>query len=392
MKPIIAGTGVATPRHAIEQTDAAQLAATINCQTAVQQRILPSLYRRTGVGRRYSVLLDDGSNGCPAEQSFYWPATSPTDAGPTTHQRMEAYESHAAPLACAASRRALTDASLAAREITHLITVSCSGFNAPGFDVALIDELGLPLGTPRTHVGFMGCHGALNGLRVAKAFIDADPTARVLLCAVELCSLHHQYGWDSDTLVANALFADGAAALVCQAESSGASTDEVVHRSGRSPDHTAAAESAGGSHRQRPAWRLLDTGSTLVPDSTDAMAWRIRDHGFEMVLSPHVPQLIEANLGRWLRGWLEPHGHAIDAIGSWAIHPGGPRILDACAAAAGLTPEQLAPSRGVLRDFGNMSSPTVLFILQRLRHQQAALPCVLLGFGPGLAIEATLLG
>src|SRR5262249_12623418 len=146
--------------------------------------------------------------------------------------------------------------------ITHVITVSCSGFHAPGFDVALIKKLGLSRAVARTHVGFMGCHGLLNGLRVAQGFIGSDPSACVLLCAVELCSLHHQYRWDSEQIVANSLFADGATAVV-----------------------------ARDGDRETPyVYELQATGSTLIDDSEDAMSWRIGDHGFTMTLSARVPE------------------------------------------------------------------------------------------------------
>ena len=127
---------------------------------------------------------------------------------------MRKYEEEAGALAVAAARKALGDARVAPDRVTHLVTVSCSGFYAPGFDIALIKQLGLSADVARTHVGFMGCHGSLNGLRVAQAFVAADPAACVLLCAVEMCSLHHQYGWNSEQIVANALFADGAGAVV----------------------------------------------------------------------------------------------------------------------------------------------------------------------------------
>ena len=234
--------------------------------------------------------------------------------------------------------------------------------SAPGFDMALINEVGLPPSVSRTHIGFMGCHGALNGLRVAKAYAEAEPDARVLVCAVELCSLHHQYGWNPDRIVSNALFADGAAAIV---------------------GHHAP-------NRPKDAWSLTKCGSAVLPDTSDLMGWSIGDHGFEMTLSPRVPDTIRQSLRFWLEQWLAPQETSIEEIGSWAIHPGGPRILDACAEAARLSSEDLAPSRSVLANYGNMSSPTVLFILNELRAVDAPRPCVMLAFGPGLAIEAAL--
>jgi len=233
----------------------------------------------------------------------------------------------------------------------------------PGFDIALIKLLKLAPTVSRTHVGFMGCHGALNGLRVASALVHADPEARVLLCAVELCSLHFSYGGDHGKVVANALFADGAAALVA------------------------------GSAAQAPtnAWRLLAAGSCLFPDSEDAMTWRTGDHGFEMTLSPGVPDLITQHLPSWLAAWLIQHGVTIPQVRSWAIHPGGPRILTAATSCLDLPPDATTTSREVLAECGNMSSPTILFILERLYRRTAPRPCVALAFGPGLSVEAALL-
>jgi len=259
-------------------------------------------------------------------------------------------------------------ARLPAQRITHLVTVSCSGFHAPGVDLALMAALPLDAGVARTHVGFMGCHGALNGLRVAAGFTGAQPEACVLLCAVELCSLHLQYGWDAERIVANALFADGAAALVA---------------TGEPPSKQDPATA--------PLSRLIASGSLLVPASTEAMSWGIGDHGFAMGLSPQVPDLIGAHLRPWLEGWLAGHNLSLDTIGSWAVHPGGPRILSAVIKGLALDPGLIEPSRSVLRDYGNMSSPTLLFILERLRRSGTAGPCLAMAFGPGLCIEVALL-
>ncbi|QDU01887.1 Alpha-pyrone synthesis polyketide synthase-like Pks18 [Gimesia chilikensis] len=362
----ILGIGTVNPVHSIEQIEAATHAEALSCSaesTEQQRRLLPILYRRAGVKTRHSVVLESSTNGEMAQQSFYPPAESESDQGPTTSQRMHAYESNAASLAVSAVEAALQDSQVAPGEITQLITVSCSGFSAPGFDIALVRELGLPADVARTHVGFMGCHGALNGLRIAKAFTDNDPQARVLVCAVELCSLHQQYGWCPDKIVANALFADGAAAVV------------------------------GKQASREPAdlWQLIASGSTIVPDSEEMMSWRIGDNGFEMTLSPRIPDLIHQNLRPWLKQWLLQQGMHIEDVGSWAIHPGGPRILSAVAETVGFEESLLSPSREVLARYGNMSSPTVLFILKKLQAEQARLPCVMLGFGPGLTIEAALI-
>jgi predicted naringenin-chalcone synthase len=206
----------------------------------------------------------------------------------------------------------------------------------------------------------MGCHGTLNAIRVASALARQDPRAVPLICAVELCTLHFAYGWNPDMLVANALFADGATALV------------------------------GRSEGVENGWRVAATGTFLMPDSEDAMTWRIGDHGFRMTLSARVPELIEGHLRAWMCAWLRENGLDIDDVRSWAVHPGGPRILDAVSRALDLEPTDTAHSRAVLKAHGNMSSATIGFILDAMRSAGSVPPCVALAFGPGLAVEATL--
>jgi len=348
----IEGVGTALPALSLPQEVSAlwsQKAAWGNGR----RRLIPAVFLKTGIRHRYSVVLE----GEPVRQGFFRPARDANDKGPTTRERMERYASEASALALRASRAALDEAPEAPSP-THLVTVSCSGFRAPGFDVALVKGLALDPTVARTHIGFMGCHGALNGLRVARAFVESDPRARVLLCAVEMCSLHYDYRTETARILANALFADGAAAVV-------------------------AGPGEGG-------WRHVASGAAVLPESEDLMTWSIGDHGFEMGLSPRVPGAIAAHLRPWLSRWLEGQGLSIASVRSWAIHPGGPRILDVVEKALGLEAEATRDSRAVLEEFGNMSSPTVLFILDRLRRRDAPRPCVALGFGPGLAAEAAL--
>ncbi len=357
MSMLIAGIGTAVPPHRISQVDAAEIAKQYSCETAAQERLFLTLYRRAGVDGRNCVVLDKSEGPLDGRQSFYG------SSGPTTLDRMRKYEQQAGSVALAACKAAMRDAAIAPGRITHLVTVSCSGFFAPGFDIGLFKQLSLPSAVARTHIGFMGCQGALNGLRVARAFLEADPSVCVLLCALELCSLHHQYGWDADKVVANALFADGAAAVV-------ATNDESTNPR---------------------RYQLLASGSTVIDDSEDAMSWRIGNQGFEMSLSPRVPDLICRHLRPWLEKWLGEYGLDLARVGSWAVHPGGPRILSAVSEALGLDPIALDISHQVLADHGNMSSPTILFILDRLRKVKAPRPCVTLAFGPGLTAEAALL-
>jgi predicted naringenin-chalcone synthase len=177
-----------------------------------------------------------------------------------------------------------------------------------------------------------------------------------------LCSLHYHYTWNPQKMIANAIFADGAAALI------GVPAEEAPAK----------------------AWRLAASGSCYLPDSGGAMTWTIGDYGFEMTLAKNVPALIARYLRPWLEQWLTGQGLSVEEVRAWAIHPGGPRILDAAEATLGLTPKDTAVSHEVFARYGNMSSPTILFILRRLIESGAERPCVCLGFGPGLVAEAAL--
>ena len=374
MASCLLGFGMALPEHSISQADAAEFVQPFNSESEEQARVLSALYRRAGVQRRHSVVLESIDDSGRIQQSLYQLPTDQQPHGPTTSERMRRYEQHASVLASNATAQALSASQVAATEITHLVTVSCSGFHAPGFDIELLQAVGLSPSVARTHIGFMGCHGALNGLRVADAFLKADPKSKVLLCCVELCSLHHQYGWSPDRVVSNSLFADGAAAVVLT------NSSERVTR-----------PSAGPADQVTVAWQLAASGSVVLPNTLDDMGWRIRDHGFEMNLSARVPEIIKQHLRPWLTDWLGSRGLSLDDIRSWAFHPGGPRILTAAGEALGLSREQWATSEAILAEYGNMSSPTILFILDRLNREAAVGPCVALAFGPGLTIEAALL-
>jgi predicted naringenin-chalcone synthase len=363
----ILGLGTAVPSTTIDQNDALHIARACCCRSAKHAAWLPVMYGNSQIQKRHLAIdagvVRDVITGTRATGSPFLPSGTHEDRGPTTAERMRHYIAEAGPLAAAAAGRALDRAGLAPTAITHLVTVSCTGFHAPGIDTELIQRLRLPPGTLRTHIGFMGCHGALNGLRVAKAFAEADDSARVLLCCVELCSLHYHYGWDPQQVIANAIFADGAAAVV------GAGRPDVVDNA---------------------SWRLAGSGSCLFSDSANEMIWRVGDHGFEMRLSKKVPGLIAQQLRPWLADWLASQGIALDEVGSWAIHPGGPRILGAVEEGLGLPAQTTRTSRAVFTEFGNMSSPTVLFIVERLAKEEQPRPCVALGFGPGLTVEAAL--
>lgn len=346
--------GLATPPGRLSQTRSAELGRTFAPET-VPAGVIEAMHRRTRIDQRASVLVDPGTG----RQAFY----SPDDAAgvPTTAARMSVYEREAGALACGASASAIQKAGLDATRVTHIVTVSCTGFVAPGIDQMVVKGLGLRADVGRTHIGFMGCHGALNGTAVASAIAAADPAAVVLLCCVELCSLHMHYSARVDQLIANALFADGAAAAIF-------------------------------SQRARPECpEVKGCRSWLVPDSAELMAWHIGDRGFEMTLGATVPERLERVIPAWVESVLDSCNLRVSEVGGWAIHPGGPRIVEGLAAALGLPEAATKDSLDTLRENGNMSSPTVLFILDRMMRENRPRPWVAMAFGPGLAAEAVVL-
>jgi alkylresorcinol/alkylpyrone synthase len=304
------------------------------------------VFEASGVERRASVV---------DVHAFY--------AGqPTTAERMRAFVPAARRLGAGAARRALERAGPGATaEVGDLIVVSCTGYAGPGLDVHLAADLGLDRRVRRLALGHMGCYAALPALRTASALV-AVSGERALVVSVELCSLHLQPATSRQEAVSQALFGDGAAAAL-------------------------VGPQAGG-----PA--IVGACTATLPGSEDRMGWLIGDHGFRMSLSPRVPAMVDRTVGRLVQELLDPHGLAPDEVDHWAVHPGGPEILQRVQRRLGLSDAQLAPSREVLLDGGNRSSATVLFVLDAMVSSGELRRggwLVVLAFGTGLTMEALLL-
>lgn len=358
----IVSLGTALPAHRMSQADALLMTDALICRNDRERRLARVMFAKAGVDGRHTAV--------PHNIAYEWAAQRDLSSwqGPTTGERMDLIEQCAPRIASEAAQTALDQADVTAADVTHLVTVSCTNFAAPGTDIALFDSLGLRPTVERVNVGFMGCHGAINAIRVASGLVESTDRAVVLLSATELCALHGRFTWDDEGILGNALFGDGSAALV------------GVNGSGFEP--------AG---RSTSHWTVVATGSCLLPDSRDAMTWRIGDHGFEMRLTSDIPRHIEKHLRPWMSHWLDQQGLAIEDVTHWVIHPGGPRILLAVEQALSLSHHQTRHSHELLNDVGNMSSPTILFLLERLEAESPTGTCVMLGFGPGLAAEVCLL-
>ena len=291
---------------------------------------------------------------------------------PTTAERMRVFLPAARQLGAEAARRALArGGDSAAAQVGDLVVVSCTGYAGPGLDVHLAADLGLEGSVRRLSLGHMGCYAALPALRTAAALVRSSGQ-RALVVSVELCSLHLQPASSRQEAVQQALFGDGAAAALI----------------GPEPLDPPRATLGGVA----PA--IVAAQTATLPDSQDRMGWLIGDDGFHMSLSPRVPALVDRGLGSLVDRLLQPHGLAPEDVAHWAVHPGGPEILERVQRRLGLSDAQLAPSREVLADGGNRSSATVLFILESLLASGEVRPgqwLVTLGFGTGLTLEALLL-
>ncbi|AYF98599.1 type III polyketide synthase [Protaetiibacter intestinalis] len=343
----------AVPGTVLTQDRARDVFAGQPGRSRLGERLTRAAFDASGIRERHTVLdaLVTGGESELVADGLIRPAA--------TSVRTGVYAAHAPRLAAEAGERALAASGFAAAEVTQLVTVSCTGFVAPGPDLDVVRALGLPTRTARLHVGFMGCCGAFPALRAADAVCRADPEAVVLVVCVELCTVHLATSDDPEQIVAMSLFADGAAAVVV------------------------SARAARG-----PSLAIDGFLTEVLPDTLEEMTWRIGDQGFVMRLSSRVPAELGATVGPALAPLLPGGAAAVDA---WAVHPGGRAILDRLEEALELPPAALGDSRAVLADFGNMSSPTVLFVLRRLLAGGARGSVCAMAFGPGLTLEAALL-
>jgi predicted naringenin-chalcone synthase len=358
----IISIGTAVPQHPHQQEDILPFMQRIYGWEKDAGRKLKALYRQSGIDTRYSVIPD---YSLPTDQWKFYPPTENLEPFPSLEKRMRWYQEYAAALSLKAIHRCL-EGHCAVREITHLITVSCTGMSAPGLDLELVEALGLPPDVFRTSINFMGCYAAVHALKLAHA-LAAAPQTKVLIVCTELCTLHFQQAPTIDNMLSSLLFSDGSAAALVVSDD----TDIV-------PNAAVAA------------LRLKTFYSEIIPEGKKEMSWRLSSTGFQMTLTSYVTDLIRADFDTLVGHALVKSGHQRAQIGAWCIHPGGKKILDAIAASLSFSDGELDPSYGILRQYGNMSSPTILFVLRQLmENPQYRRPNCIFGaaFGPGLTME-----
>lgn len=354
----ITSIGIAVPRHKFEQRTIARFMEQLT-DDETERRKIRAVFRGSAISTRYSVLPD---YGLVSGFSFF-PNTNDLNAFPTTAQRMTAYQEYACDLSLEAVVNCVPREKIPG--VTHLITVSCTGMYAPGLDIDLVNKLQLPTSTERICINFMGCYAAINALKVSDAICRANKNAKVLVVCTELCSLHFQKSFTEDNILANALFSDGSAAMLIEAEPNAAIS-----------------------------YSIENFRSDIVRTDVQHMAWAIGDLGFEMKLSAYVPQIVNTGIRQLLDALTNNARINLDQIDHFAIHPGGKKILEVIASELRMPNGTLNESYQVLRDYGNMSSPTIVFVLNEMRkkfstknHNEFVMA---MAFGPGLTIESAL--
>jgi predicted naringenin-chalcone synthase len=316
----------------------------------------PELFKRmverSGIEHRYSCL---SLQTTPEGETVAGGGLFRRGSFPGTEARMRLFRQEAPPLAQSAVERVLPQRERAS--ISHILITCCTGFSAPGLDFEIISRCALPSSVERTFIGFMGCYAAINALKLARHIVRSERGARVLIVNLELCSLHLQDTTAMEQILSFLLFADGCAASIVSAVPEGLALERFY--------------------------------AATIPDSAGLITWNIGDQGFDMVLSGKIPAVLREALPEKIGDIL--YGIPASSIDLWAVHPGGRSILDAVEHAFALPASALCVSRDILRRFGNMSSATVMFVLERMLTESPAgqLGCAM-GFGPGVTAETML--
>jgi predicted naringenin-chalcone synthase len=359
----IISIGTAVPEHRAEQSAILEFMQAAYLDDTASRK-LNILFHNSGIKARYSVLPDFG--GHQSGNSFF----EVDQSVPDVKQRLNVFKESAPSLAMAAIKVAFQklETSIADFKITHLITVTCTGIYAPGLGASLIEQLKLPEDIFHSAINFMGCNAAFPALNLADMITKTDENARVLIVCVELCTLHFQAVHNNDNLLANTIFGDGSAAVVVVSD-------------------TAAKKN------QQAGFALNGFYSLLLAKGKNLMGWNITPVNFEMVLDTGIPEFIGQEVSEVVKKASEKFTIKSSAIDKWAIHPGGKKILDSVKKQMQLSDSDMQFSYKVLSEYGNMSSPTILFVLNEImqaEHTEGE-TVFSIGFGPGLSIETALL-
>jgi predicted naringenin-chalcone synthase len=367
MRSCISAIGTANPKNSISQKESQHFMSKAFALKAHHADKLESIHTNSGIDQRFSVITDFARDDFA--QNTFFGTSSDLEPFPDTAKRMKLYEKEAIGIAVNAVNSCLDNFTAGFKsQITHLITVSCTGMYAPGLDIDLVEKLELNRSVERTCINFMGCYGVVNALKTADYICRSNPEAKVLVVSVELCSLHFQKTNSMDNWVANALFADGAAATMIE---------NTANRCGK------------GACLELDAFY-----AEFMYEAKNEMAWYIGNTGFEMKLTGKVPKQVKEHIKRIADLLLNKANLQFDEITAFAVHPGGRKILEAAEEALELPEEANQFSYEVLKDYGNMSSATILFVLQKQLYSPKSIASgniMSFAFGPGLTVESMIL-
>ena len=352
--------GTAVPDYKIEQSQIADFMGRMLELNHQDLKELKVLYRASGIRSRFSVLQDFS----PEHQANFFQKHK----FPKISERMKVYQREAPKLVIKAINNCfLNNPLITPKDITHLVTVSCTGMYAPGLDIEIIEKLGLNNQVNRTAINFMGCYGAFNGLKTADNICRANPEANVLVVCIELCTIHLQDSTSSDDLLSGALFSDGSAAVIINSR----------------------------PNKNQTSIKLNSFFCDLFPDGKKDMSWQIGNFGFEMKLSSYVPSLLGKGINSLLNSLLNSTSIKREEIDLFAIHPGGKRILEVIEMNLNIERSQNKFAFEILKTYGNMSSVTILFVLDLILKQEVNTNkeknIIALAFGPGLTMESSLM-
>lgn len=353
MSKIIA-IGTALPPFKHEQDEILAFMQQLYAFDSQEQRKLRFLYRQSGIQSRYSFISDYSR---PLADWKFYPHSENMEPFPSLEQRMSWFSRYAPQLSLEAIRKCL-DHKVRADEITHLISVSCTGMSAPGLDLQVMELLDLPKHIFRTSVNFMGCYAAIHAMKLADHICRSSPGAKVLIFCTELCTLHLQKEPTPDNLASGLLFGDGSAAALI----------------------------TGDDHPSKGI-RLDHFYAEISPKGKKDMSWELSSTGFQMTLSGYVPDLIEEDIAQLVNRALASRGMDKEQINHWCVHPGGRKILEAIQTSLQLDKARLHHSYHTLHQYGNMSSATILFVLKEWLHEAAGQSIFGVAFGPGLTME-----
>jgi len=359
----IISISTALPSYKHQQNDILKFMQNVYAMNETEKRKLKFLYHQSAIETRYSVLPDYSLN---ADEWQFYPASENLEPFPNVELRMSWYNKTASSLSVKAIEKCIAQ-KINKDEITHLITVSCTGMSAPGLDLQVMEIMDLPKNIFRTSVNFMGCYAAIHGMKLADTFCKNDVNAKVLVVCTELCTLHFQKETSADNIAASLLFGDGSAAIL------------ITHDNNR-----------------LKGLKMKNFYSEVGFNGKEHMSWQLSSSGFLMKLSGYVPELIEQDFNHFLQKALMNANMSEEEISHWCIHPGGKRILSSIAKCTSICDDDLQYSYRVLNDYGNMSSPTILFVLKEITdalENKKEKPANIFGaaFGPGLTMETFIL-